>query len=295
MREQQPLQRKLKLMIIFNPLLEWIDETTQYRRWLHDKTFNAKKKEEDIKSKQDIPVFIEEYHINMDQFEPSDWTEYPSFQEFFVRHHKPGARPIYAEDDDSIAVIPSDCRVTVYDSVAETKRLWIKGHGWNIGKLLEDNELAKTWADGAVGCFRLSPQDYHRYHSPVSGTVEWDKNIPGEYYGVDPMAVRSKIDVLGENTRHCVCIDSPDFGKVLFVAIGADEVGTVKLNEKCMQKGAQIKKGEEVGIFEFGGSSIIVAFEKGRIVWDDDLLHWSRKAIMVDVEVGMRMGQAVKM
>lgn len=217
-----------------------------------------------------------------------------SFQHFFIRHHKPGSRPVHAKDDDSIAVVPADCRATVYDTVAETKKYWIKGREWSISKLIDDIALARTWANGAVGCFRLSPQDYHRYHSPVSGIIEWDKFIPGNFFGVDPLVVSSSVDVLGENTRHCVCIQSKEFGRVLFVAIGAEEVGTIKIDERFTQKGSRVKKGDEVGIFEFGGSSVLVAFENGRIRWDDDLLKWSRKSIMVDVEVGMRMGEAFR-
>ncbi|EGO03507.1 hypothetical protein SERLA73DRAFT_101693 [Serpula lacrymans var. lacrymans S7.3] len=293
-REQQPLFKKLKMLFLFNPLTEWIDETSQYRKYLHDKTVRSQAKEEAPKSKEDIPGFIQRYHINMDDFEPSVWKEYPSFQQFFIRHHKPGARPIYAEDDGTIAVVPSDCRVTTYNTVAETKKLWIKGRGWSISRLIHDSELAQSWTDGAVGCFRLSPQDYHRYHCPVSGVVEWDKFIPGDYYGVDPLAVTSRVDILAENARHCVCINSEEFGRVLFVAIGAEDVGTVKINEKFTQKGAKVRKGDEVGIFEFGGSSIIVAFERGSIQWDGDLIAWSRKGVMVDVEVGMRMGRAAK-
>jgi phosphatidylserine decarboxylase len=290
-REQQPLSRKIRMLLLFNPLTEWIDETAGFRKYLHDKTVDSKIREEDPKTKDDIPGFIETYHIDMEQFEPSDWREYSSFQQFFVRHHKPGSRPIYAENDDTIAVVPADCRATVYDTVAETKQFWIKGRGWSIAKLIQDNDLAQTWTNGAVGCFRLSPQDYHRYHSPVSGVVEWDKFIPGTFFGVDPLAVSSSVDVLGENSRHCVCIRSKEFGRVLYVAVGAEDVGTIKFHERFTQKGSQVQKGEEVGVFEFGGSSILVAFESGRIRWDDDLVGWSRKSIMVDVEVGMQMGQ----
>ena len=79
-----------------------------------------------------------------------------------------------------------------------------------------------------MASFRLSPQDYHRFHSPVTGTVKWWKRIQGDYYGVDPICIRSDIDVLTCNARCVVAIETEEFGEVLFVAIGAKEVGTVK-------------------------------------------------------------------
>jgi len=111
---------------------------------------------------------------------------------------------------------------------------------------------------------------------------------------VDPLAISSHVDVFGENTRHCICIKSKEFGRVLFVAIGAEDVGTVQINKEFSQKGSKVTKGDEVGIFKFGGSSIVVAFERGRMQWDTDLLEWSKKRIMVAVEVGMPMGRATQ-
>lgn len=79
----------------------------------------------------------------------------------------------------------ADSRVVVYDSVATTQSIWIKGENFSIRNLTLEPELSKVWRDGAVASFRLSPQDYHRYHSPVEGTLVWWKHISGEYYNVD--------------------------------------------------------------------------------------------------------------
>lgn len=113
--------------------------------------------------------------------------------------------------------------------------------------------------------------------------------------------MRSDVDVLAANARSAFCLFTEEFGDVLFVAIGASEVGTVKLAEKItnVKPGSYnegepvvIEKGEEVGRFEFGGSSIIVAFEPGRIQFDQDLKDASAQLIEMDVEVGMRLGRA---
>lgn len=164
----------------------------------------------------------------MFQFEPSNPENYTTFEDFFVRKHAPDTRPIYAADDPSKAVVAADCRVVVYPTVDETKALWVKGSEFTIANLVKDTQLAVTWEHGAVASFRLSPQDYHRYHSPINGNVKWYKHIPGDYYQVDPVALHSSVNILTTNTRSCVCIESECFGDVLFVAIGATDVGTVE-------------------------------------------------------------------
>lgn len=178
-------------------------------------------------SHKQIKGFIDFYQIDMSQFDPSDPEKYSTFEDFFVREHAAGSRPIYEVNDPTKAVAVADSRVVVYPTVEATRRLWIKGNQFTIANLIGDADLAKAWHNGAVASFRLSPQDYHRYHSPVEGTVKWFKSIPGDYYQVDPIALQSDINILTQNARSCVCIESKEFGDVLFVPIGATDVGTV--------------------------------------------------------------------
>lgn len=126
------------------------------------------------------------------------------------------------------AVIAADSRVVVYDNLSQTRAIWIKGGHFTITDLVQDRTVGERWADGAVASYRLSPQDYHRYHSPVEGTVKWWKQIDGNYYQVDPLCLQSTVGVLTKNARCVVCISTREFGDVLFVAIGAVDVGTVK-------------------------------------------------------------------
>lgn len=164
----------------------------------------------------------------MDDFEPSDITMYKDFEDFFARKHKAGSRPIAEEQNSSVAVAVADSRVVVYDSVAETKQLWIKGTNFSITNLVMDTKLGAKFANGAVASFRLSPQDYHRYHSPVTGLVKEFKSLPGDYFQVDPVALHSNVDILTRNAREYVLIETIEFGDVLFVAIGATDVGSVQ-------------------------------------------------------------------
>lgn len=179
-------------------------------------------------SKSKIKAFVDFFHIDMNAFEPSQIEDYPTFEDFFIRKHTAGSRPIYAEDDNSVSVVVADSRLVVYETVAASKQIWIKGNGFSIAMLTMDIDLGNTFADGAIASFRLSPQDYHRYHSPVSGCIASYRSIPGDYYQVDPIALRSDVDVLSRNKRAYVEIDSEHFGRVLFVAIGATDVGSVR-------------------------------------------------------------------
>ena len=149
----------------------------------------------------------------MKDFEPSDVNQFATFEDFFIRKHRPGSRPIFEKDDPTKAVVVADCRLVVYPTVSETKALWIKGKNFTIANVIQDTELARTWYDGAVASFRLSPQDYHRYHSPVEGVVSWYKRIPGEYYRVDPLCLQSDVDILTLNARCCVAIDTRSSAK----------------------------------------------------------------------------------
>ncbi|KAL2016182.1 hypothetical protein VTK56DRAFT_4100 [Thermocarpiscus australiensis] len=291
-REQQPLSKKLKLLLLFNPLTEWIDTTHLMRLHLHSSSLEQGRQEGSPESKKQIPQFIDMYGINMNDFEPSDPDKYENFEAFFTRKHKPGSRPIHEPEDDSRAVVVADSRLVAYESVTETTKLWIKGSDFSITNLVMDTELGPRFADGAVASFRLSPQDYHRYHSPVTGKIKLFRSVPGDYYQVDAFALQSRVDILTRNKRQYVIIETERFGDVLFVAIGATDVGSVEIHDRFRKPGEHIKKGEELGIFQFGGSSIIVAFEKGKIEFDQDLVEMSRKKIQVAVEVGMSLGRA---
>lgn len=208
--------------------MEWIDTTHAMRLWMHHRNTKAGIEESKPMSHNKIKGFINFYGINMKDFEPSNPEEYTTFEDFFVRKHREGARPLEEFNNPKRATVVADSRVVTYDTVAESKKLWIKGTDFNITNLVMDNRLGARFDNAAVASFRLSPQDYHRYHSPISGTIKEFRSLPGDYYQVDPVALRSRVNILTNNARDYVVIDSPEFGEVLFVAIGATDVGTVQ-------------------------------------------------------------------
>lgn len=166
--------------------------------------------------------------------------------------------------------------------------LRIKGKNFNVASLLKNETLAQRFNRGSIAIFRLAPQDYHRFHSPVDGTVISIVDIPGKYYSVNPLAVCTELDVFTENRRVVSLLESEAFGQVAFVSIGATLVGSI--NFTGMKKGAYVKRGDELGYFAYGGSTVAVLFEPGRVLFDEDLVLSSLDAVETLVKVGEKVG-----
>ncbi|KAE8722738.1 Phosphatidylserine decarboxylase proenzyme 2 [Hibiscus syriacus] len=242
-----------------------------------------------VESAEDIPKFIEFFkdQINMAEVK-YPMEHFKTFNEFFVRELKPGARPIASIERDDVAVCAADCRLMAFKSVQDSLRFWIKGRKFSIQGLLGKEVSPNAFIDGSLVIFRLAPQDYHRFHLPVSGAIGKFVNIPGCLYTVNPIAVNSKYcNVFTENKRTVTIISTAEFGKVAFVAIGATMVGSITFVKK---EGDIGKKGDELGYFSFGGSTVICVFEKDAIEIDADLLVNSERSLETLVSVGMTLG-----
>ncbi|KAJ7111800.1 phosphatidylserine decarboxylase-domain-containing protein [Mycena epipterygia] len=262
------------------------------RRLLKSLSIKQGVKYDSPESVRDIPTFIEFHGLKVDEIlEPLD--SFKTFNQFFYRKLKPSARPIEQPDDPYRLVSAADCRFMAFESVTEATRLWIKGREFTVGRLLGDayKHEADRYAGGALAIFRLAPQDYHRFHSPVDGKIGNMTYIAGEYYTVNPQAIRTALDVYGENARKIVPIDSPQFGRVMAVCVGAMMVGSI---ETTVKEGEMVKRGQEFGYFAFGGSTIVLLFEKDVVVWDEDLLVNGRASLETLVRVGMGIGNGVR-
>lgn len=213
--------------------------------------------------------------------------QFKNFNQFFYRALKPDARPCSAPDDPRVIVSPADSRTVVFDKMEDATRIWVKGRDYSVEKLLGDAYPldAKRYKNGALGIFRLAPQDYHRFHIPVDGVLGTPKLIDGEYYTVNPMAIRSALDVYGENVRVIVPIDSAVHGRVMYICIGAMMVGSTVITRKA---GEKVKRAEELGYFKFGGSTILLLFEPGSMKFDDDLIENSKGALETLVRQSFR-------
>ncbi|KAJ4836572.1 phosphatidylserine decarboxylase [Turnera subulata] len=234
------------------------------------------RKMDTLESAKDIPKFVEAFKDQINLAEVKHPVEhFKTFNEFFIRELKPGARPIAFMERDDIAVCAADCRLMAFRSVEESLRFWIKGRKFSINGLLGAETCSSSFTNGSLVIFRLAPQDYHRFHVPVSGTIEQFTDLSGSLYTVNPIAVNSKYcNVFTENKRVVSIISTKEFGKVAFVAIGATMVGSITFLKK---KGDYVKKGDE-----------------GAIRIDEDLLANSARSLETLVSVGMRLGAATK-
>ncbi|XP_048231641.1 phosphatidylserine decarboxylase proenzyme 2 [Ricinus communis] len=244
-------------------------------------------------SAKQIPKFIESFkdQINLAEIK-YPLEHFKTFNEFFIRELKPSARPIAFLEHDDVAICAADCRLMAFKNVDDSSRFWIKGRKFSIEGLLGKDICSSTFVDGALVIFRLAPQDYHRFHTPVSGTIEQFVDVPGHLYTVNPIAVNSEYcNVFTENKRVVSIISTAEFGKVAFIAIGATMVGSITFLKK---EGDYIKKGDELGYFSFGGSTVICVFEKDAILIDEDLLANSARSLETLVCVGMKLGVAAR-
>ncbi|EJF56197.1 hypothetical protein DICSQDRAFT_93902 [Dichomitus squalens LYAD-421 SS1] len=247
---------------------------------------------ESVKS---IPSFVNTYSIGLDELEQPDITKYKCFNDFFYRKLKPGARLVQNADDPLGFCSPADSRVTVYPTVDAAKQFWIKGSKFSIASLLgvePGSEKARMFEGGSVGIFRLAPQDYHRFHSPIDGVLGDVTDIPGQYYTVNPQAVNEPgFDVFTDNKRSVLYMThAQSNAPVAFVAIGAMLVGSIAWTAG---KGATVKRVDELGYFAYGGSTVVILFPKGIIKFDDDLLKNSDVPIETLLKAGESIGQSV--
>jgi phosphatidylserine decarboxylase len=251
---------------------------------------------DDPTSKEHIRPFIESFKLEdtLVELKKSNPDDYSCFNEFFSRELKDGARPVDEPSNGNVVSSPADCRLTAFPTIDTATKYWIKGHGFTLERLLDDKELADTFDGGSIVIARLAPQDYHRWHSPVNGTVKSVKTIPGAYYTVNPQAINEEgsMDVFCENKRSVMVVSTKDTNsEIAIVAVGAMLVGSIIYNDGIEQPGAIVNRGQCLGAFQYGGSTVIVVFPKGKVGLDDDLVKNStEQACETLVRVGWKVG-----
>lgn len=234
-----------------------------------------------------IRPFIEKYKIDPEAF-AAPVESFASFNDFFSRKLKPAARPILA--DANAATLPADGRHLAFQKISgAATTIYAKGQCFNLEKFIGDPALAKRYENGTLVCSRLCPTDYHRFHFPVAGTPRAPEIIAGTLYSVNPIALAKNINYLCENKRVRVEIDSPRFGKVLQILVGATNVGTIV---PTFSAGTFHEKGAELGYFRFGGSFVATFFEAGKIEIAQDLLENTAAGRETYAKIGTLLGTA---
>ncbi len=222
-------------------------------------------------SRKKIEPFIQTYQVDVSEF-ADPVSSFRSFNDFFIRKLKPECRPI--DPDPGVAVLPADGRYLVFPKVGRAEGFYIKGQKFDLGTFLKEEALGRRYEEGSMVIARLCPTDYHRFHFPVDGLASASKLIMGSLYSVNPVALVKRLPILWENKRSITEIESEHFGTVSMVEVGATCVGTI---HQTYSLESRVQKGDEKGYFSFGGSCIVLLFEKNRIEFEKDLIENSAR------------------
>lgn len=168
-----------------------------------------------------------------------------------------------------------------------------------LGSALEGQKVdISRLKNPAVVIARLAPNDYHRWHVPCSATVGVNIPVTGQYYSVSPRAVRNT-DILTSNKRTVCCMHSNEeqanrLGTWLLITVGAAMVSSINLAPEAQKVGAVMQKGDEHGWFMFGGSTLVLLFDRTRVEFDSDLLENSKNAMESLVRMGEQIGTVIE-
>ena len=244
-----------------------------------------------------IRWFVTRYQVNLAEAENADPSSYSSFNEFFTRPLKSGARPIA----NSAFVCPVDGAVSQCGAILGDQIFQAKGHQYSTATLVGgDLELAAHFQSGSFVTIYLSPKDYHRIHMPCDGRLLRMIHVPGELFSVNPATARGVPGLFARNER-VVCVFDSAYGPLAMVLIGATIVGSMATvwhglvnpprpgrirDWHYSEQSIVIKQGEEMGRFQLG-STVVMLFPKGTI---DLALGWKPE---LTVRLGDAMGSSI--
>tara|TARA_R110001583_G_scaffold54526_2_gene166788 strand:- start:1394 stop:2287 length:894 start_codon:yes stop_codon:yes gene_type:complete len=229
-------------------------------------------------SKKKIDKFITQYQIDLSNYKITDSKAYLNFNDFFFRKIQAEKRPI-----GNGIVSPADGKMLAFQSITDVSSFFVKGSEFTIESFLKNKNLANKYADGSMIIARLAPTDYHRFHFPASGHISESKDIKGRYFSVSPMALKKSLEIFCQNYRTYSTLKTDDFGDILISEVGATMVGSII---QTYQYNSQVEKGEEKGYFAFGGSTLVLFFEKGKVKLAADLIENTCKGYETSVFVG---------
>ena len=231
-------------------------------------------------SKRRIKKFISANGINMEEYEDRDFH---SFNDFFTRKIKENRRPL--PQDKEVLFSPCDGKLSAYKIDKDTV-LPVKGSHYTISQLLNNNDLAEKYSDGSCLVFRLAVDDYHRYSYIDSGVKGENVKIKGKLHTVQPIALE-KSPVFIQNSREYTVMHTENFGDVVQVEVGALMVGKIKNH----QGKGKIIRGEEKGMFLFGGSTIILLLNSGEVQVEELFFENTKNHLETVVKLGESLGR----
>jgi len=238
--------------------------------WLQSRAWSGRK----------VEPFIARYGIPMEEYEPGP---FPTFNDFFIRRFREGARPIVK--DPRVMAAFAEARYLAWTSIEDDHTFPVKGEHLSASSLMDSEERARDFIGGPLLLARLCPVDYHRFHYPDDGRVLDSYRAHGAYHSVNPVALKAKSDVLATNERHISILETANFGKLAYIEVGAMCVGKIVQSHE----GASFERGDEKGYFLFGGSTVVVLGEPGRWKPDAEILRQTEQKR----ETLIRLGEPV--
>lgn len=235
-------------------------------------------------SRYKIKKFVTNFNINMSHSEKS-LNDFKSFNDFFSRKLIEFSRPI--DNDKDSLISPCDGKIIVFNNIDMNSIIQIKGITYKLNNLIKNTSISKMYEKGTCIIVRLCPTDYHRFHFLDNGTCESVVKIKGNYYSVNPIALNKINNLFCQNKRECSIFHSNNFGKILYVEIGATCVGSIIQTYTPNKK---VLKGMEKGYFKFGGSTIVLFLEHNKVSIDEDIIKQSKLGFETKVLMGEKIG-----
>lgn len=229
-----------------------------------------------------IKPFVKKNDINLDDFYSDDFK---CFNDCFSRKIKEGKRII--DDNENSLVSPSDGLVSVY-KISDDLILNIKNSSYTLSSLLNDEDIINKYKNGTCVVIRLCVNHYHRYCYPVSGIKSKNKYIKGCLHTVRPIALENT-KVFSQNAREYTVLSNDSFGDIVMMEVGALLVGRIK---NYHDEDYKFNKGEEKGMFQYGGSTIILMLED-KIKVDDKFFEMSKRGGETPIKMGEVLGNKI--
>ena len=230
-----------------------------------------------------IRRFVAKYRVNMGEALDSDIASYLTFNDFFTRALKPGARPLSKAD----LICPVDGAISQFGAIEHDQLFQAKGHNYSTTAMVGgDKALAEQYLNGSFATIYLSPKDYHRIHMPAVGRLTRMIYVPGDLFSVNPVTARGVPGLFARNER-VVCVFESARGPFVLALVGATIVGSMAtvwhgvvnpprgkvvrewLYPASGQPEVMLKRGDEMGRFLLG-STVVLLFPKGPLRFNAD-------------------------
>lgn len=241
-----------------------------------------------------IKAFAKKYNVDMSEAKKENFSDYESFNQFFIRELKDDARKI--NENPTALCLPADGRVSQIGHIDDERLLQAKGHFFSLSDLLAgDKELVNTFKNGEFATIYLSPRDYHRVHMPCDATLRKMIYVPGDLFSVNPFLAEHVPNLFARNER-VICVFDTAFGPMVQILVGATitasmstvwagvinppRTGEVKVWTYQGDSAIKLTKGQEMGAFQLG-STVINLFPANSVTLAEHL----------EVDVPVRMGE----